>query len=133
MLHLYRRSAYLPHWTAGWACLAVSLGIDPSGRTSGTLGALTAAAAEFLMVAAGLCFVTAASAYRRGSRIPHVRAAFVLALASWFILAALAWGAPAVYVSGYALTAIAFAIAGIGHARILLKVRMLGAAVVGAR
>ena len=132
MLHLYRRSAYLPHWTAGWACLAVSLGIDPSGRTSGTLGVLTAAAAEFLMVAAGLCFVTAAGAYRRGSGIPRVPAWFALPLAGWFIAAALAWGAPAVYISGYALTAIAFATAGIAHATILRNVRLLGAAVVGA-
>jgi diguanylate cyclase (GGDEF)-like protein len=132
LLHLYRRSPYILQWTAGWACLAVSLGIDPSGRATGTFGALTAAAAEFLMVAAGLCFVGAASAYRRDARIPRVRVPFVLALATWFILAALAWGSAAVYVSGYALTAIALAIAGIAHATILLEVRMLGAAVVGA-
>lgn len=132
MLHLYRRSAYLPHWTAGWACLAVSLGIDPSGRASGTLGGLTAAAAEFLMVSAGLCFVTAAGAYGRSFRIPRVRASIVAALAGWFVVAALAWGVPSVYVSGYALTAIAFATAGFGHATIFLQVRMLGAAVVGA-
>jgi diguanylate cyclase (GGDEF)-like protein len=131
MLHLYRRSPYLPHWTAGWACLAVSLGIDPSGRATGALGALTAGAAEFLMVAAGLCFLRAASAYRRDPRIPRVRAPSVLALGAWFILAALAWGSPAVYVSGYALTAIVLAIAGIAHATILLKIRLLGAAVVG--
>jgi diguanylate cyclase (GGDEF)-like protein len=132
MLHLYRRSPYLPHWTAGWACLAMSFGIDPSGHTEGAFNALTAAGSQFLVVAAGLCFVTAANAYRRDSRVPRVRAAVVFAVAAWFVVAALAWGSTVVFVSGYALTGLALGIAAIAHATILLKVRMLGAALVGA-
>jgi hypothetical protein len=114
------------------ACLAASLCTDPSGRTAGTFTALTAAGSQLLMVAVGLCFVTAASAYRRDRRVPRIRVPLVVALAAWFTLAALAWGSPVVFVSGYALTAIALALAAIAHAAILLEVRMLGAGVVAA-
>ena len=51
--HLYRRSPYILQWTAGWACLALSFGIDPSGQSAGAFNALTAAGSQFLMVAAG--------------------------------------------------------------------------------
>jgi diguanylate cyclase (GGDEF)-like protein len=132
MLYLYRRSPYIPRWTAGWACLAISLGIDPSGRTADTFGALTAAGSQFLKVGVGLCFLAAANAYRRDSRVPRVPAPIVLALTAWFVVAAVAWGSPVVFVSGYALTAAVLAMAGIAHATILLQVRMLGAAVIGA-
>jgi diguanylate cyclase (GGDEF)-like protein len=84
------------------------------------------------MVAVGLCFLTAVNAYRRDSRVPRVRMPVVVAAATWFVLAAVAWGSPAVFVSGYALTAISLAIAALAHATILLEIRMLGAAVVGA-
>jgi diguanylate cyclase (GGDEF)-like protein len=132
LLHLYRRSSYILYWTAGWACLALSLALDSSGRAAGTFNALRAAGSQFLMVAVGLCFLAAANAYRRDSRVPRVRAPLVVAVAAWFVLAAAAWGSPVVFVSGYALTAIALAIAALAHATILLKVRMLGVAVVGA-
>ena len=134
LLHLYRRSSYILYWTAGWACLALSLGLDSSGRGAGTFNALRAAGSQFLMVAVGLCFLTAANAYRRDSRVPRVGAPLVVAVAAWFVLAAVAWGSPVVFVSGYALTAISLAIAALAHATILLgvRVRMLGVAVVGA-
>jgi diguanylate cyclase (GGDEF)-like protein len=134
LLHLYRRSSYILYWTAGWACLALSLGLDSSGRGAGTFNALRAAGSQFLMVAVGLCFLTAANAYRRYSRVPRVGAPLVVAVAAWFVLAAVAWGSPVVFVSGYALTAISLAIAALAHATILLgvRVRMLGVAVVGA-
>jgi diguanylate cyclase (GGDEF)-like protein len=134
LLHLYRRSSYILYWTAGWACLALSLGLDSSGRGAGTFNALRAAGSQFLMVAVGLCFLTAANAYRRDSRVPQVGAPLVVAVAAWFVLAAVAWGRPVVFVSGYALTAISLAIAALAHATILLgvRVRMLGVAVVGA-
>ena len=132
LLHLYRRSSYILYWTAGWACLALSLGLDSSGRGAGTFNALRAAGSQFLMVAVGLCFLTAANVYRRDSRVPRVRAPLVLAVAAWFVFAAMAWGSPVVFVSGYALTAISLAIAALAHATILLRVRMLGVAVVGA-
>ncbi|HEU4891807.1 MAG TPA: GGDEF domain-containing protein [Vicinamibacterales bacterium] len=132
LLHLYRRSPYILYWTAGWACLALSLGLDSSGRGAGTFNALRAAGSQFLMVAVGLCFLTAANAYRRDSRVPRVGAPLVVAVAAWFVLAAVAWGSPVVFVSGYALTAISLAIAALAHATILLRVRMLGVAVVGA-
>jgi diguanylate cyclase (GGDEF)-like protein len=134
LLHLYRRSSYILYWTAGWACLALSLGLDSSGRGAGTFNALRAAGSQFLMVAVGLCFLTAANAYRRDSRVPRVGAPLVVAVAAWFVLAAVAWGRPVVFVSGYALTAISLAIAALAHATILLgvRVRMLGVAVVGA-
>ena len=132
LLHLYRRSSYILYWTAGWACLALSLGLDSSGRGAATFNALRAAGSQFLMVAVGLCFLTAANAYRRDSRVPRVGAPLVVAVAAWFVLAAVAWGSPVVFVSGYALTAISLAIAALAHATILLRVRMLGVAVVGA-
>ena len=132
LLHLYRRSSYILYWTAGWACLALSLGLDSSGRDAGTFNALRAAGSQFLMVAVGLCFLTAANAYRRDSRVPQVGVPLVVAVAAWFVLAAVAWGSPVVFVSGYALTAITLAIAALAHATILLRVRMLGVAVVGA-
>jgi diguanylate cyclase (GGDEF)-like protein len=132
LLHLYRRSSYILYWTAGWACLALSLAIDPSGDVAGTFNALRAAGSQFLMVAVGLCFITAASAYRRDSRAPRVRAPLVVAVAAWFGFAAVAWGGPVVFVSGYALTAMSLAVAALAHATILLKVRLLGVAIVGA-
>jgi diguanylate cyclase (GGDEF)-like protein len=132
LLHLYRRSSYTLYWTAGWACLALSLGLDSSGRGAGTFNALRAAGSQFLMVAVGLCFLTAAHAYRVDCRAPRVRAPLVVAVAAWFVLAAVAWGSQVVFVSGYALTAISLAIAALAHATILHRVRMLGVAVVGA-
>ena len=132
LLHLYRRRAYILYWTAGWACLALSLGLDSSGRGAGTFNALRVAGSQFLMVAVGLCFLTAARAYRRDSRVPRVRAPLVVAVAAWFVLAAVAWGSPVVLVSGYALTATSLALAALAHATIFLEVRMLGVAVVGA-
>jgi diguanylate cyclase (GGDEF)-like protein len=132
LLHLYRRSSYILYWAAGWACLALSLGLESSGRGAGTFNALRAAGSQFLMVAVGLCFLTAVNAYRRDSRVPRVRMPVVVAAATWFVLGAVTWGSPAVFVSGYALTAISLAIAALAHATILLEIRMLGAAVVGA-
>jgi diguanylate cyclase (GGDEF)-like protein len=132
LLYLYRKSVYILHWTAGWACLTTSLALDAGGRDPAGLAALTAAGSQFLMVAGGMCFVTAANAYRRESSAPRVRAVVVLALAAWFLVAALAWGSTVVFLSGYALTALALGLAGASHLTILRTVRMLGAAVVSA-
>ena len=132
LLNLFRRSPYIPAVDRGWACLALSFGIDPSGQSEGAFNALTAAGSQFLMVAAGLCFVTAANAYRRDSRVPRVRAAVVFALAAWFVLAALAWGSAVVFVSGYALTGARPHGRGDRARDDPSKVRMLGAALVGA-
>ncbi len=129
LLYLYRRRPYILYWVGGWAYLAGSLFVGARPYTNPKVGALAYGASQLFAIASSALFLIGADAYHARRRWPQL--VLMLPLAIWFLLAPLALGAPAAFVPGHVLNAMALAAAGAAYMVICRKVRLLGAGLIG--
>ena len=131
LLYFYRRRLYILYWIGGWGCFAAAMFVVVPRYAGARAGLVAYGAAQFLSLASACCFYGAALSHQAPPRLRRREVVLFAAFAAWFMGAPLLLGSQAVFVPGHFLTAIALAIAGIGHMVIMRDHRLFGAGVIG--
>jgi diguanylate cyclase (GGDEF)-like protein len=131
LLYAYRRRTYILEWTVGWLLLAVApfvLSRESAHRQIENVGY---GVSLFFVIASGLMFTLGLDSYRQRPRLSRAYGLGLLALLIWFTLAPLALEEWSVQVPGPLVAAGVLAAAGVGYAALAVRIRLLGAGLIG--
>jgi diguanylate cyclase (GGDEF)-like protein len=128
--YAHRRKLFILLWAAGWLAIAPgSLLISRSYETAIATNVANGAS-QLLRICTSLLFLWSGDLYRQSRFIQPSRLRALLPLAAWFVLSPMLFGAAAVQLPGYGISAVLLAGAGSLYAAVLLERRMIGAGLV---
>ena len=128
--YAHRRKLFILLWAAGWLAIAPgSLLISRSYETAIATNVANGAS-QLLRICTSLLFLWSGDVYRQSRFIQPSRLRVLLPLTAWFVLSPMLFGAAAVQLPGYGLSAVLLAGAGSLYAAVLLERRMIGAGLV---
>jgi diguanylate cyclase (GGDEF)-like protein len=128
--YAHRRKLFILLWAAGWLAIAPgSLLISRSYETAIATNVANGIS-QLLRICTSLLFFWSGDLYRQSRFIQPSRLRILLPIAAWFVLSPMLFGAAAVQLPGYGLSAVLLAGAGSLYAAVLLERRMIGAGLV---
>jgi predicted signal transduction protein with EAL and GGDEF domain len=128
--YAHRRKLFILLWAAGWLAIApASLLISRSYET-GIATNVANGISQLLRICTSLLFFWSGDLYRQSRFIQPSRLRILLPITAWFVLSPMLFGAAAVQLPGYGLSAVLLAGAGSLYAAVLLERRMIGAGLV---
>jgi len=128
--YAHRRKLFILLWAAGW--LAIAPGSLLISRSYDTAIATNVAngVSQLLRICTSLLFLWSGDVYRQSRFIQPSSLRILLPLTAWFVLSPMLFGAAAVQLPGYGLSAVLLAGAGSLYAAVLLERRMIGAGLI---
>jgi diguanylate cyclase (GGDEF)-like protein len=128
--YAHRRKLFILLWAVGW--LAIAPGSLLISRSYDTAIATNVAngLSQLLRICTSLLFLWSGDVYRQSRYIQPSRLRILLPLTAWFVLSPMLFGAVAVQLPGYGISAVLLAGAGSLYAAVLLERRMIGAGLV---
>jgi diguanylate cyclase (GGDEF)-like protein len=128
--YAHRRKLFILLWAAGWLAIAPgSLLISRSYETAIATNVANGIS-QLLRICTSLLFFWSGDLYRHSRFIQPSRLRILLPLTAWFVLSPMLFGAAAVQLPGYGISAVLLAGAGSLYAAVLLERRMIGAGLV---
>jgi diguanylate cyclase (GGDEF)-like protein len=128
--YAHRRKLFILLWAAGWLAIApASLLVSRSYETAIATNVANGIS-QLLRICTSLLFFWSGDLYRQSRFIQPSRLRILLPITAWFVLSPMLFGAAAVQLPGYALSAVLLAGAGSLYAAVLLERRMIGAGLV---
>jgi diguanylate cyclase (GGDEF)-like protein len=128
--YAHRRKLFILLWAAGWLAIAPgSLLISRSYETA-IAANVANGISQLLRICTSLLFFWSGDLYRQSRFIQPSRLRILLPITAWFVLSPMLFGAAAVQLPGYGLSAVLLAGAGSLYAAVLLERRMIGAGLV---
>jgi diguanylate cyclase (GGDEF)-like protein len=128
--YAHRRKLFILLWAAGWLAIAPgSLLISRSYETAIATNVANGLS-QLLRICTSLLFLWSGDLYRQSRFIQPWRLRILLPLTAWFVLSPMLFGAAAVQLPGYGISAVLLAGAGSLYAAVLLERRMIGAGLV---
>jgi hypothetical protein len=128
--YAHRRKLFILLWAAGWLAIAPgSLLISRSYETAIATDVANGVSL-LLRICTSLLFLWSGDLYRQSRFIQPSRLRILVPLTAWFVLSPMLFGAAAVQLPGYGISAVLLAGAGSLYAAVLLERRMIGAGLV---
>ena len=128
--YAHRRKPFILLWASGWLLIVPALLVMARSHDNVRVGREPVGLSQFLAICTATLYFWSGDVYRQTgyARMAHVKA--LVAIASYFLLAPLAFAIEAVLVPGYILSATMLAGAGAMSAAVLIERRMIGAGLI---
>jgi diguanylate cyclase (GGDEF)-like protein len=128
--YAHRRKLFILLWAAGWLAIAPASLLISRGYETAIVTNVANGISQLLRICTSLLFFWSGDLYRQSRFIQPSRLRILLPITAWFVLSPMLFGAAAVQLPGYGLSAVLLAGAGSLYAAVLLERRMIGAGLV---
>jgi diguanylate cyclase (GGDEF)-like protein len=128
--YAHRRKLFILFWAAGWLAITPGSLIISRSYESAIATNVANGVSLLLRICTSLLFFWSGDLYRQSRFIQPSRLRILVPLSAWFVLSPMLFGAAAVQLPGYGLSAVLLAGAGSLYAAVLLERRMIGAGLV---
>jgi len=128
--YAHRRKLFILFWAAGWLAIAPESLLLSRSYDTAVVTNLANGVSQLFRICTSLLFLWSGDLYRQSGLIQPSRLRVLVPLAAWFVLSPMLFGAAAVQLPGYAISAVLLAGAGSLYAAVLLERRMIGAGLV---
>lgn len=128
--YAHRRKLFILLWAAGWLAIAPGSLLISRSYESALATNVANGVSQLFRISTSLLFLWSGDLYRQSGFIQPSRLRVLVPLTAWFVLSPMVFGAAAVQLPGYAISAVLLAGAGSLYAAVLLERRMIGAGLV---
>jgi diguanylate cyclase (GGDEF)-like protein len=128
--YAHRRKLFILLWAAGWLAIAPGSLIISRSYETAIATDVANGVSQLLRICTSLLFFWSGDLYRQSRFVQPSRLRILLPLTAWFVLSPMLFGAAAVQLPGYGLSAVLLAGAGSLYAAVLIERRMIGAGLV---
>jgi diguanylate cyclase (GGDEF)-like protein len=125
--YAHRRAPFILFWAAGWLLIVPTLLVVARSYSSPSVGRAAFGLSQFLEVCTATLYFWSADVYRQTGYATRRTLRALGGAAAYFLLSPLAFGASAVLIPGYIVSAAILAAAGAMYAAVLIERRMIGA------
>jgi diguanylate cyclase (GGDEF)-like protein len=128
--YAHRRKLFILLWAAGWLAIAPGSLLISRSYDTALASNVASGVSQLLRICTSLLFLWSGDVYRQSGFIQPSRLRVLVPLTAWFVLSPMVFGAAAVQLPGFAISAVLLAGAGSLYAAVLIERRMIGAGLV---